>query len=119
MESNSTQIIKRSSEFLEIKKFGQRFSVNKWLLANYRENFGGQIRFGVTASRKVGSAVIRNKLKRWTREYFRSLDDEGINLGLDINFIFRPMESNFYRGLSYGEFKKGMDKCLNFLRRKS
>ena len=28
-------------------------------------------RLGITVSRKVGNAVCRNRIKRWTREYFR------------------------------------------------
>jgi ribonuclease P protein component len=28
-------------------------------------------RLGITASRKVGNAVIRNRIKRWVREIFR------------------------------------------------
>ena len=31
----------------------------------------GEPRFGITASRKVGSAVVRNRVKRYLREVFR------------------------------------------------
>jgi ribonuclease P protein component len=38
----------------------------------------GQIRtrIGVTISSKVGNAVVRNRIKRWTREYVRRHRDE-------------------------------------------
>ncbi len=118
MGNSSTRSIKRSSDFIEIKEFGQRFTVSRWLVANYIKK-SCRLRYGITASRKVGTAVVRNKLKRWVREYFGSLGDEVLNLGFDINFIFKPMEPNFYKGLSYDEFKKVLDKLIIVLRTKS
>ena len=36
-----------------------------------RPNQRSQARLGVTVTKKVGSAVIRNRIKRHVREYFR------------------------------------------------
>lgn len=117
MENNSPQVIRRSSEFLDIKQTGKRHWPTKWLLLNYKKNTWGQVRFGVTASRKVGSAVVRNKLKRWTREHFRSFLMAGKSIEADINIIFKPMEANFYKGLSHEEFIKGLDRGLDVVRK--
>lgn len=79
------------------------------------------LKYGVTASRKVGSAVVRNKLKRWVREYFRSLDTgpNQIRTPIDasINIIFKPIDQGFYKGLKFEEFKKAMDIGLETLRK--
>lgn len=116
MESNSPSILKRSSEFLFLKENGKRHWINKWLLFNYIKG-GHSLRFGVTASRKVGPAVVRNKLKRWTKEYFRNLSKTGNSLEADINIIFKPIDQGFYRGLNYDEFKKAMDRGIETLRK--
>ncbi len=64
---------------------------------------------GVTASRKVGPAVLRNKLKRWVRNCVRSSEfkeklSERLH-GFKLVFVFRPQVDDFYQQLSYGEFK--------------
>lgn len=75
------------------------------------------MRFGVTASRKTGPAVVRNKLKRWSREYFRALLVAGNSVEADINLIFKPMDENFYKGLRHEDFVKAMDRGLEALRK--
>lgn len=87
------------------------------MLLNYQKNTEGQLRFGVTASRKIGSAVVRNKLKRWCREYIRALVVAGNTIEADINIIFKPMDPNFYKGLPHGEFVKALDKGIEVLRK--
>lgn len=44
-------------------------------------------RFGLTVSRKVGGAVVRNRVKRWLREAIRH--ERGDLSGVDIVFIAR------------------------------
>jgi ribonuclease P protein component len=45
-------------------------------------------RLGITASRKVGNAVVRNKAKRWIREWFRKTR-EALPRGLTLVVVVR------------------------------
>lgn len=64
----------RSKEFQHVARHGQRAVVRGFVvLAAPRdgENGGVGARLGVTVSRRVGGAVVRNRVKRRIREWFR------------------------------------------------
>ena len=81
----------------------------------YKPNQLGILRYGFTISRKVGSAVIRNRLKRWGRIEFKKLGSAHTELEVDINVIFRPMESNFYKELEQTDFQKALGRGIRFV----
>jgi ribonuclease P protein component len=59
--------VRRRPEYLAIQNRGRRVSgTNLMLFA-----VAGSGRMGVTVSRKVGGAVVRNRVKRWIRECYR------------------------------------------------
>lgn len=47
------------------------------------------MRFGVTASRRIGNAVVRNRAKRIMREAVRKIYP-GIEYGMDLILVARP-----------------------------
>ncbi len=98
--------LKKNSDFLNLKKTGKRFWPSSWALFVYTIQPKNQIEFGLTVSRKVGNAVQRNKLKRWSRELFRELNKSPLSFGVQINVVFKPMPNNFYQELSFAEFEK-------------
>jgi len=49
----------------------------------------GSGRIGITVSRKVGVAVVRNRVKRWIRECFRR-QRSAFSTKLDVVVVARP-----------------------------
>lgn len=80
--------IRRKSDFAVLYRRGQRFRGRFFTLVFLRNDLGHS-RLAVVASRKVGSAVVRNRVKRRFRELFRR--DKGLlREPLDLAVIARP-----------------------------
>jgi ribonuclease P protein component len=62
--------IRRRVDFLEIFREGKKARTAHFLVA-YRLNGRPHRRLGITVGKKVGSAVVRNRLKRRIREFYR------------------------------------------------
>ena len=58
-----------TSEFYRVKKDGRAFHGRYIILGVYRER--ASTRFGLVTSRRVGNAVVRNRLRRRFREMIR------------------------------------------------
>lgn len=62
--------ILRRAEYLETYASGRRH-VGRWLVFFARATPGPEGRLGVTITKKTGSAVVRNRLRRRLRELYR------------------------------------------------
>ena len=85
---------------------------------SFLKNHQKKIRFGGTISKNVGSAVIRNKFKRWYRQYFREKSQNYNDLYVDVNIILRPYDKGFYKKMKYSEFIAYLEKGLHLIRKK-
>ena len=115
--SSQERILRRSSEFNELRQSGKRFSAAPWLTVQYKENNLGYLRYGFSISTKIGSAVVRNRLRRWLREYIRNGPCQQNEPSLDIHVVFRPSTREFYAKLEHSKLDSCFGRFFSYLQR--
>jgi ribonuclease P protein component len=74
---STPQVITRRADFVAANK-GLRNAKTGFVLLT-RPNEGAGVRYGVTVTKKIGNAVVRNRMKRRFRELLRAaLPSEGL-----------------------------------------
>jgi ribonuclease P protein component len=79
--------LRKRAEFLDAQKRGMR-RPGRYLVVIVARREEGPTRLGVTVSRRVGPAVVRNRVKRLVREAFR-LHRHELPTGLDLVVVAR------------------------------
>lgn len=87
----SKRRLSRSSEFQRVYRQGRSKSNRYLVLYSFARGDDAEqgIRFGVSVGRKVGNAVVRNRVKRTIREAYTELADD-LTDGLDYVVLARP-----------------------------
>ena len=65
-------------------------------------------RFGFTVSKKIGSAVVRNRVRRRLRALAAALDPSQVRQGYDYVLIARPAAVE----RAYGDLKADLEQAL-------
>lgn len=78
------RLLKRP-EFLSLAKTNQKVQNHHFIVLYALKDENGS-RLGVTVTKRVGNAVIRNRIKRYCREYFRH-HGKRFRTPVDINII--------------------------------
>ena len=81
--------LRRRADFLLKRERTQKIHTRHFTII-CRDNWKDGPRIGIVANKKVGNAVIRNRVKRLVREFFR-LNRGRIHRSADIIVIARPM----------------------------
>jgi ribonuclease P protein component len=77
-----------SREFQHVTRQGRRAASDAFVVLVVVDGAGGRPRLGVTVSRRVGNAVVRNRVKRRIREWFRR-EREHLPAGAEVVVIAR------------------------------
>lgn len=84
--TKADRILKRS-EFIRVARFGKKLH-NRHFVATFCPGRLKKTRLGITVTKKIGNAAARNRIKRFTREYYR-VNRHKITGDWDINIIAR------------------------------
>jgi len=103
---NKKQRIKKNAEFQNIFKKGKSFA-NRQFVVYSLENDQDYFRIGISVSKKVGNAVVRNRIKRYIRQTFLELNDS-VSPNKDYIIIARNPAAN----LDFHETKKSLEHVL-------
>lgn len=110
MDFNKTKGLRKDSDFRKVYKHGKSIA-NKYLVMYILENKSEESRLGISVSKKVGKAIIRNRVRRLIKEVYRLNVDDKIKAGYDIVFIARVASKE----ASYQD----IEKSVNYLVKKT
>ena len=105
--TKADRLLKRS-EFIEPSKFTKKIQ-NKQFIVIYSPSQVHRTRLGITVSKRVGKAAVRNRIKRQTREFFR-LNRHTISGFWNINVIAKKEAAGIESSLAHASLKEVFEK---------
>ncbi len=95
--------LKKNYEFKRVYKYGKSYA-NRYVVLYVLKNNSKNRKIGYSVSKKIGKAVVRNRVKRLFREAYRNNNHKVIS-GVDIILIARKPIVN----ASYQQIVKSLD----------
>ena len=110
-----TEILNDNKDFLNLYKKG-KYAASKYSVIYVRPNGKPFNRLGITAGKKIGNAVCRNRAKRLIRLAYRNSEVD-MPVGMDIVIVARSAICNIKSNEYCGYIKKyGLNDINKMLR---
>ncbi|MBC1332914.1 ribonuclease P protein component [Listeria booriae] len=103
--------IKKDDEFQRVFKKGKSFANRQFVIYILKREDLAHFRIGLSVSKKIGNAVVRNHIKRRIRQTFHELNEQ-IVPGHDYIIIARKPAAN----MDFHEIKKSLTHVLRLAR---
>ena len=103
-----TARLRKRAEFLQLSSAQHKSAVRGFLVVWSGNNLQAA-RLGITASKKIGCAVVRNRVKRYVREFFRH-NRFGMT-AVDVNVIARRESAE----MKYPDVVRELTKAFRFI----
>ncbi len=103
-----TARLRKRADYVQLASDQHKTTVRGFLVV-WRENNLQTARLGITASKKIGCAVVRNRVKRFLREFFRH-NRFGI-AAVDVNVIARRESAR----MTYPEIVQELSKAFRYI----
>ncbi len=112
-----TETLNDNKDFLAVYKKG-RYAASEFMVIYVRPNNRPFNRFGITAGKKIGCAVCRNRAKRLIRQLYRDFEIM-LPVGIDIVFVARKPICNIKYQSLYSYMKNRGTGEINRIAAKS
>lgn len=100
--------IKASPDYQRIARQGLKWHGPAFIMQTLKKDDGAPFRLGLTASRRVGNAVVRNRAKRRLREMVRLYVQKFSLSGFDLVLIARTAAATHDFAMMSADFEKGL-----------
>ena len=107
------ETLKKKNDFVKVSQSGNRFFTKGFILQKYRRNLSSVskeniVRIGFIITKRIGGAVVRNKIKR----IFRAIIKELLNNYLKRNYDYVIVANKKSLVMSYEELKDDLIKVI-------
>lgn len=99
--------VKSEFDFQKVFKKGKSFANRQFVVYGLPKEEQDQFRIGLSVSKKLGNAVLRNQIKRYIRQSFHELDS-GLLQNMDYVIIARKPAAT----MNCEETKKSLEHVL-------
>ena len=104
--------LKKRKEFLFMAAKGRKAPVSGLVLQFFRRPDSDPARVGFTVTKKVGNAVVRNRVRRRLREVVRRVEADTPLNGLDLVLIGRGATRERPFDALVADFRKALKLCM-------